>query len=108
MFERMFRYFQYPFDKAEEEFDKLTETEQYKYLQQVHEWVESNAYKAESREITRTMYRDMGNKAVNKIEFTGYRLSLMMMKRYDQRLLFLNEKYKRLDERQQLTESLND
>ena len=107
MFERMFRHFNYPFEKAEEEFQELTEVEQYRYLQQVHEWVDSKAYKAESREIIRTIYKDMSNKAINKTEFTGYRLALIMMKRYDQRLLYLNERYEQDKKTTQLTKELN-
>ena len=108
MFNRLFRYFDYPFDKADEEFEKLSETEQFKYLQDIYEWTESKSYKIESQEIIRTIYRDMANKAQNNIEFTGYRLALILFKRYDQRLLFLKSKYNSEKSHIELNESLNE
>lgn len=103
----MFHYYQYPFDKADEHIERLSDVEKSRYLETIYTWVHSKAYKTETQEMTRTIYRDMANKAQNSTEFTGYRLTLIALKKLDQRLLFLAQKYEQDKSIREINESIN-
>ena len=103
-FSRQFKYFSYPFEKADEQLRKMTELERQKYLQDIHTFVESAAYKAETQEIVRLFYQELATKPLNNIETTGYRLALIAIKRLDERLLYLNQEYYRQEKVIELNE----
>lgn len=107
MFERLFRYYTYPFEIADEMLADMSEVERSRYLESISNWVESKAYKTEMSEIVRSVYREMATKAQDKTQFTGYRLSLILVKRLDQRFLTLNEQYKGIKKVREINESLN-
>lgn len=107
MFNRLFKYFNYPFDKADDKFDNLTELEQFKYLQDIRDVVENKAYQEEYQEIIRTIYERLATESQSTAQFTGYRLSLIVLKRFDQRLRLLKEKYTHHKKVSKLEQSLN-
>jgi len=78
IFRTYFGSFMYPFDRADDAYKKLPAHEKASYLQAVHNWVNSNAYRLESQEIIRKFYQELALKPCDEISVSAYRLAIMI------------------------------
>jgi hypothetical protein len=87
IFKLYFGSFLYPFEKADEKFENLSAFEKAKYLKDVSNWVNSDAFRIESQEILRKYYQDLACKPLDNVTATGYRLALLVEQDKERRLL---------------------
>jgi len=94
IFEKYYGNFLYPFEKTDEIRLKLSPQSQYRYLMDVNSFVESKAFKTEVEGVIRTFYQELSVKPTNILDITAYRLTLIFIKSFENRLLSLQEEYR--------------
>ena len=105
-FERYYGNFIYPFDKADTVRAKLPQPAQHRYLLDVNSWTDSKAYKTEQEGMIRKYYQLLAIKPVDDIDKTAYRLLLLFIQNYENRLLQLKAEYTNMDKAMKLNNNL--
>jgi len=90
-FERFYKYYLYPFEKADTVLDELPERAKYLYLDDIRHWVDSKAYKVEMEELVRTFYQELSIKPLSTENLIGYRLCLIFLKNLEARFHHLKQ-----------------
>lgn len=93
IFARRFKYFDYSFQRADEYLAGLLPSKRISYYKAISDWKESDAYKIEMQEIVKTFYEELSVKTIQEPQFSGYRLVLLFIQRYEQRMNYLAKKY---------------
>lgn len=93
IFKLYFKNFLYPFEKADEAFKKLRADQKAKYLRDVNNWLESEAYRLETQEILRKYYQELALKPFDDIGASGYRLAILMEHDRQKRLRLKQKEY---------------
>jgi len=83
----------YPFDKADDAYEKMHAHEKAMYLQEIHNWVNSTAYKLESQEVLRKFYQELALKPSDNLMLSAYRLSIMIEQDKQKRLLSKSKEF---------------
>lgn len=91
-FERRFKYFNHPFERADMQVNNLKPIERRLYYLAIHNWINSKAFKIEMGEMIRTFYAELSLKAIKEPEFSAYRMTLLFIKRFQARLTILAKK----------------
>ncbi len=90
--EREFRYFLYPFEQIDYLISKMSIEDKEKYYEDVSRWAKSTACKMEHTEIKKLYFKELALKTKNENARSGYRLSLLFIRKLEQRMKFILEK----------------
>lgn len=93
IFARRFKYFDYSFQKADKYLENLLPVKRIRYYKAISEWKSSDAYKIEMQELVQTFYKELSVKTTSEPQFSGYRLVLLFIQRFEQRMEYLAKKY---------------
>ena len=93
VFQRRYKYFEYPFDSAEKQIRKMTLEEKESYYLSAKKFKESKVFEIEFKNIVKTFYQELATKASSDVEVAGYRLSLLFIQRLEQRLNDISNEY---------------
>ena len=91
VFEKYYGNFIYPFETADVKRYKLSPAGQYRYLMDVDTWIKSTAYKYEIEGLIRKFYQELSLTTTDEIQLSAYRLVLIFIKNYENRLLQLQQ-----------------
>lgn len=97
VFKIYFRTYVYPFDRADDKFEKLSPSEKAAHLSAISNWVNSSAYKLESTEFLRKLYEDLATKPADDIMITAHRLCLLAEQDKQKRLARKAAEFERLN-----------
>lgn len=107
VFEKYYGNFLYPFEKTDEIRLKLSPQSQYRYLMDVNSFVESKAFKTEFEGVIRRFYQELSLKPTNEIDISAYRLTLIFIQSFENRLLSLQEEYRLTEANSKAEQNLN-
>lgn len=88
-FKRLYKFFEYPFESADERLSKLETSDREQYLYDVRTFIKSKAFVSEITELKREAYRELCEKTTSEEGVAGYRLCLMFLKKLEMRFAFL-------------------
>lgn len=94
VFNRYYQNFMYGFEKADDVFNRMTETQRTLYYEAVTNWVNSDAYEVEDKGIINKYYAELATRAEGDDLLTAYRLALLLLKNQDIRLRQKAEEYR--------------
>lgn len=93
VFSRYYSHFEYPFFHADSIRSRLPEPNQFRYYEDVSNWINSEAYKIEHEALVRDFYKELAIKPLTDDQIAGYRLALIFVKNYEARLGSLAQEY---------------
>ena len=93
VFNHYYSHFLYPFIKADTIWANKSEPEQWRMYQEVSDWVKSDAYKIEMDSLVREFYQKLAVESQTEEQILGYRLALLALKTFEERLKGLAEKF---------------
>lgn len=92
IFNRYYKFYNYPFEKSSELFDKMSPDEQKQYLYDIKFMLRSKALTTEIEELKRSIFEDLATKTNSESGIAGFRLCLIFIKKFEQRLKALSDK----------------
>jgi hypothetical protein len=93
VFEWLYSDYLYPFTQADKEFEVMTKEERFHYLDAAKRFQRSECYKREMEIIVSKFYRDLATKAMNKTDVSAYRMALIFIRQFEQRITYLSQRY---------------
>ena len=93
LFNRYFKYFNYPFSTANSYINSLPQNKRHKYYREVSEWIKSEAFRVEHQSLMKLAYKELATEDTDSYSREAYRLLLIFLVKYEQRLNHLNEVY---------------
>lgn len=85
-FNKYYSKFEYPFESADYLLNKLPKNRREQYFYDINNWINSEAYKIETTELKKELYRDLALKTSSDISRAGYRLALILKRNEENRL----------------------
>lgn len=93
IFERAFRTYKYPFEKADAKIFQMPEPTRKEYFRQASMMVDNVAYQIEMKELIRKYYQELSLKTTTGTEQAAYRLTLKALQDLDGRFKHLARLY---------------
>ena len=87
-FDKLFSAYDFPFKSAQTKINSKTKPEQMEYYRQARELTENKTFNAEIESIIRKFYQELALKATIE-EQTAYRLTLTLIKQFEERIYSL-------------------
>lgn len=96
--EKKFEAYEFPFERSDDKILALGEGDRRAYFFQATKLLENPVWKQEIEELIRTFYQELALKALTKEEIHAYRLTLIAIKRLEERITELAQNYQPLGE----------
>ena len=93
-FEREFRHFNYPFTSIDSKLYELKIKDKdlyYDYLQDARKIIKSKLWDWEMTELKKLFYKELAINTNNEIGISGYRLSLLFIRKLERRFKYLHD-----------------
>lgn len=88
-FNKYYEKFEYPFEGADYLISRLPKHRREQYFYDINNWRNSEAYKIETTELKKLLYKELAMKTSSDISRAGYRLALILKRKEEERLEYL-------------------